>query len=207
MPVAAPAGGSALRPTVCSNSSSDYKQVGGNGGCGAKATMRRVSSCISVSGVLAGGSSCDTFMPQQQDRQQGGGSTPALKPYTFLPFLVRGPRVTGTTLPVCFRAYSCHGMAAVPAAAARDSAAAKVYGRCGALSLPTIRVKTTDFNSGRISAGRRQSSADHGTMDLERISDSLQVTAAGSRSLGQARAGLRRAAKSRRHCSPEEESH
>ena len=207
MPVAAPAGGSALRPTVCSNSSSDYKQVGGNGGCGAKATMRRVSSCISISGVLAGGSSCDTFMPQQQDRQQGGGSTPALKPYTFLPFLVRGPRVTGTTLPVCFRAYSCHGMAAVPAAAARDSAAAKVYGRCGALSLPTIRVKTTDFNSGRIWVGRRQSAAGHGTtMDLERISDSLQVTAAG-RLPGLARPGLRRAAKSWRHRSPEEESH
>ena len=169
--------------------------------------MRRASTCVSVGGVVAGGSSGadltdimgNTFRPQQ-DRKIDG-SIPDIKTCALLPFLMRGPRVKGA-LPVRFSAYSCHGAATVPDAAANDSAAASIYGRCGALSLPTIRVKSMDGDSGGISVtGRRQSTAGRGRTDLERISDSLQVIAAG-RPLGPAMMELRRAAKSWRHCTP-----
>ena len=179
------------------------RQQGAYGG-GTK--MRRASTCVSVGGVVAGGSSGadltdimgNTFRPQQ-DREIDG-SIPDIKTCALLPFLMRGPRVKGA-LPVRFSAYSCHGAATVPDAAANDSAASTVYGRCGALGLTTSSMKTADFGSGMISAGRRRCSTDHGTTDLDRISGSLQVIAAG-RPLGPAMMELRRAAKSWRHCTP-----
>ena len=206
--------------TICSGSSSGSSwQPGvsdGGGSSGAVKLLRHASTCVSVSGVVSGGSNLgdltgNSFRPQQH-RQHGDSTLGSLKPYTFLPFLTRAPsRVLKGTLPVVRSStYSCHGAAAEPVvdAASNAAAASKAYGRCGALSLPTIRVKSTDIDSvgGILVAGRRQSTAGRGTMEPERISDSLQVLAAG-RPLGQAGTGLRRAAKSWRHCSPEEESH
>ena len=208
--------------TICSGSSSgSSRQPGvsdGGGSSGAVKLLRHASTCVSVSGAVSGGSNLgdltditgNSFRPQQH-RQHGDSTLGSLKPYTFLPFLTRAPsRVLKGTLPVRSSTYSCHGAAAEPVVAAAISnaaAASKAYGRCGALSLPTIRVKSTDVDSGGISVtGRRQSAAGRGTTDLEWISDSLQVIAAG-RPLGQARTGPRRAAQSWRHCNSEEESH
>ena len=62
-------------------------------------------------------------------------------------------------------------------------------------------MNTMDIDGGTTSAGRRRNTPDRGTTDLDRISSSVQLIAAG-RPLGQAMSELRRAAKAWNHCAP-----
>ena len=179
---------------------------------GGGAKMRRASTCVSVGGIVAGGGGSDeltditgnTFRQQRQSDRQSGG-IPALKPSPLLPFLMRSPRVKGA-LPVRFSAYSCHGAAPGPDASC-DAAAAKVDGRSSTLMYSkTFGLNTMDIDGGMIAAGRRRTTPDRGTTDLDRISSSMQLIAAG-RPLGQAMSELRRAAKAWKHCAPEVAGH
>ena len=179
--------GSAQRLPICS-----FMHHGG----GAK--IRRASTCVSIGSIAAGGGSGEltditdnAFRQQQQDRQSGR-IPPALKRSSLLPFLKRSPRVKGA-LPVRFSAYSCHGTAPGPDASC-DAAAAKIDGRSSSALRRTTTPGMLDIDGGVISAGRRRITLDRGTTDLDRITSSMQLIAAG-RPLGEAMSELRRAAK------------
>ena len=180
--------GSAQRLPICS--------VMHHGG-GAK--IRRASTCVSIESIAAGAGGSDeltditgnTFRQQRQSDRQSGG-IPALKPSPLLPFLMRSPRVKGA-LPVRFSAYSCHGTAPGPDASC-DAAAAKIDGRSSSALRRTTTPGMLDIDGGVISAGRRRITLDRGTTDLDRITSSMQLIAAG-RPLGEAMSELRRAAK------------